>query len=60
MDDSPNTNFENCPTSHADGASVSFVKCMTWQMGQDGIDAGKCGTVDSSFVRVIDDAIKPW
>eukprot|EP00316_Scyphosphaera_apsteinii_P011525 CAMPEP_0119304454 /NCGR_PEP_ID=MMETSP1333-20130426/5669_1 /TAXON_ID=418940 /ORGANISM="Scyphosphaera apsteinii, Strain RCC1455" /LENGTH=695 /DNA_ID=CAMNT_0007307347 /DNA_START=166 /DNA_END=2250 /DNA_ORIENTATION=+ len=60
MDNSPNTNFENCPTSHADGQRVSFVKCMTWQMGQDGLNAGKWGAVENSFVRVIDDAIKPW
>ena len=60
MDDTPNTNFENCPTSHNDGQKVTFVKCMTWQMGQDGINAGRYGTVDNSFVRVIDDAIKPW
>eukprot|EP00520_Triparma_pacifica_P009227 CAMPEP_0118644180 /NCGR_PEP_ID=MMETSP0785-20121206/6798_1 /TAXON_ID=91992 /ORGANISM="Bolidomonas pacifica, Strain CCMP 1866" /LENGTH=716 /DNA_ID=CAMNT_0006535915 /DNA_START=100 /DNA_END=2246 /DNA_ORIENTATION=- len=60
MDDSPNTNFQNCPTSHDDGQEVTFVKCMTWQMGQDGINAGKYGTVDNSFVRVIDDALKPW
>ncbi|GMI14138.1 hypothetical protein TrLO_g5409 [Triparma laevis f. longispina] len=60
MDDSDNTNFDNCPTSHEDGQTVSFVKCMTWQMGQDGINAGKYGTVENSFVRVIDDAIKPW
>ena len=33
---------------------------MTWQMGQDGLNAGKFGTVEDSFVRVIDDAIKPW
>jgi hypothetical protein len=60
MDDSPNTDFSNCPTSHADGQSVTYVKCMTWQMGQDGINAGKFGSVENSFVRVIDDAIKPW
>ncbi|GMH74457.1 hypothetical protein TrST_g2265 [Triparma strigata] len=60
MDDSANTNFDNCPTSHTDGQLVSYVKCMTWQMGQDGINAGKYGTVENSFVRVIDDAIKPW
>lgn len=60
MDDTPNTNFDNCPSSHDDGQQVSFVKCMTWQMGQDGLNAGKFGTVDNSFVRVIDDAIKPW
>ena len=60
MDDTPNTNVDNCPTSHDDGQSVSFVKCMTWQMGQDGLNAGKYGAVDNSFVRVIDDAIKPW
>ena len=63
MDDSPNTDFTNCPTSTAlaDGGNmVSNVKCMTWQMGQDGLNAGKFGTVENSFVRVIDDAIKPW
>ncbi|GMI48064.1 hypothetical protein TrCOL_g11427 [Triparma columacea] len=60
MDDSPNTDFQNCPTSHDDGQKVTFVKCMTWQMGQDGINAGRHGIVDNSFVRVIDDAIKPW
>ncbi|GMI35654.1 hypothetical protein TeGR_g13029 [Tetraparma gracilis] len=60
MDDSPNTDFSNCPTSHDDGQKVTFVKCLTWAMGQDGINAGKYGTVDNSFVRVIDDAIKPW
>lgn len=57
---SANTNFDNCPTSHADGNAATFVKCMTWQMGQDGLNAGKYGTVDNSFVRVIDDSIKPW
>jgi hypothetical protein len=60
MDDSPNTDFHNCPSSHADGQQVSYVKCMTWQMGQDGLNAGKYGTVEKSFVRVIDDSIKPW
>jgi hypothetical protein len=68
MDDSPNydLHLENCPTSHpggggaAEGGQMSYVKCMTWQMGQDGLDAGKYGTVQNSFVRVIDDAIKPW
>jgi hypothetical protein len=60
MDDSPNTDFTNCPSSHNDGNHVSYVKCMTWQMGQDGLNAGKWGTVEKSFVRVIDDAIKPW
>ena len=60
MDNSPNTNFDNCPTSHEDGQRISFVKCVTWQMGQDGLNAGKYGTVENSFVRVIDDAIKPW
>lgn len=60
MDDSPNTDFHNCPSSHADGQHVSHVKCMTWQMGQDGLNAGKYGVVENSFVRVIDDAIKVW
>ena len=31
MDDSPNTDFTNCPTSHDDGQHVSYVKCMTWR-----------------------------
>jgi hypothetical protein len=63
MDGSPNSDpTTNCPTSHADGDGnkVSNVKCMTWQMGQDGLNAGKFGTVEDSFVRVIDDALKPW
>ena len=60
MDDSPNTDFTNCPTSHANGQKVSYVKCMTWQLGQDGLNAGKWGTVEDSFVRTVDDAIKPW
>mmetsp|Transcript_14777 Transcript_14777/g.21797 ORF Transcript_14777/g.21797 Transcript_14777/m.21797 type:complete len:607 (-) Transcript_14777:178-1998(-) len=60
MDDSPNTDFTNCPTSRDDGAKVSFVKAISWQMGQDGINAGKYGTVSDSFIRVVDDAIKPW
>mmetsp|Transcript_24385 Transcript_24385/g.55677 ORF Transcript_24385/g.55677 Transcript_24385/m.55677 type:complete len:778 (-) Transcript_24385:57-2390(-) len=60
MDDSPNSDFTNCPTSRADGQVVSFVKCMTWQLGHDGLNAGKWGTVQNSFVRTIDDAIKPW
>jgi len=29
-------------------------------MGQDGINAGKHSTVSDSFIRVVDDAIKPW
>lgn len=60
MDDSPNTDFTNCPTSHDDGQKVSYVKCMTWQLGHDGLNAGKWGTVENSFVRTVDDAIKPW
>ena len=60
MDDTPNTNFDNCPTSHADGQKVSYVKCMTWQMGQDGLNASKYGAVDNSFVKVLDDSLKPW
>ena len=60
MDDSPNTDFTNCPTSHDDGQHVSYVKCMTWQIGQDGLNAGKWGTVEKSFVRTLDDNIKPW
>ena len=64
MDGTPNNDqsFDNCPTSHADGDGnvVVNVKCMTWQMGQDGLNAGKFGTVRDSFVRVIDDALKPW
>jgi len=60
MDDSPNTNFTNCPTSHDDGHHVSYVKCMTWQLGHDGLNAGKWGTIEKSFVRTVDDAIKPW
>jgi len=60
MDDSPNYDFNNCPTSHNDGQKVSYVKCMTWQLGHDGLNAGKWGTVEKSFVRTVDDAIKPW
>lgn len=60
MNDSPNTDLSNCPTSHKDGQHVSYVKCMTWQMGRDGLNAGKWGTVEKSFVRTIDDGIKPW
>jgi len=60
MDDSPNTDFSNCPTSHANGNKASYVKCMTWQLGHDGLNAGKWGTVENSFVRTVDDAIKPW
>ena len=60
MDDSPNTDFTNCPTSHKDGQHVSFVKCMTWQLGHDGLNAGKWGTIEKSFARTVDDAIKPW
>ena len=60
MDDTPNSDFTNCPTSHANGQQVSFVKCMAWQMGTDGINAGEWSTVDNSFVRVIDDAVKVW
>jgi len=60
MDDSPNTDFTNCPTSHDDGQKVSYVKCMTWQLGHDGLNAGEWGTVEKSFIRVNDDAIKPW
>eukprot|EP00534_Pseudo-nitzschia_fraudulenta_P001032 CAMPEP_0201119460 /NCGR_PEP_ID=MMETSP0850-20130426/3605_1 /ASSEMBLY_ACC=CAM_ASM_000622 /TAXON_ID=183588 /ORGANISM="Pseudo-nitzschia fraudulenta, Strain WWA7" /LENGTH=888 /DNA_ID=CAMNT_0047385179 /DNA_START=22 /DNA_END=2688 /DNA_ORIENTATION=- len=60
MDDSPNTDFTNCPTSHEDGQHVSYVKCMTWQLGHDGLNAGKWGTIEKSFVRTVDDAIKPW
>lgn len=60
MDDSPNTDFTNCPTSHENGQHISYVKCMTWQMGHDGMNAGKWGTIEKSFVRTIDDAIKPW
>ena len=60
MDDTPNSDFTNCPTSQDDGAKVSFVKAISWQMGQDGINAGKYATVTDSFVRVVDDAIKPW
>jgi len=29
-------------------------------MGRDGLNAGKWGTVEKSFVRTIDDGIKPW
>lgn len=61
MDDSPNTDIaNNCPTSHEDGQHVSYVKRMTWQLGHDGLNAGKWGTVEKSFVRTVDDAIKPW
>eukprot|EP00588_Corethron_pennatum_P007292 CAMPEP_0194283966 /NCGR_PEP_ID=MMETSP0169-20130528/26543_1 /TAXON_ID=218684 /ORGANISM="Corethron pennatum, Strain L29A3" /LENGTH=793 /DNA_ID=CAMNT_0039029683 /DNA_START=19 /DNA_END=2400 /DNA_ORIENTATION=+ len=60
MDDSPNTDFTNCPTSHDDGQKVSYVKCMTWQLGHDGLNAGKWGSVTDSFVRTVDDALKPW
>ncbi len=60
MDDSPNTDFTNCPTSRDDGQHVSYVKCMTWQLGHDGLNAGKWGTIEKSFVRTVDDAIKPW
>ncbi len=60
MDDSINTDFTNCPTSHSNGQKVSYVKCMTWQLGHDGLNAGKWGTVENSFVRTVDDAIKPW
>ena len=60
MDDSPNTDFTNCPTSYEDGQKVSYVKCMTWSLGHDGLNAGKWGIVEKSFVRVNDDAIKPW
>ncbi|KAL7546254.1 hypothetical protein ACHAWF_012767 [Thalassiosira exigua] len=60
MDDAPNTDFSNCPTTREDGAEVSFVKAISWQMGQDGINAGKYGTVRDSFVRVVDDSLKPW
>ena len=60
MNDTPNTDFTNCPTSQADGAKVTFVKAISWQMGQDGINAGKYGRVTDSFVRVVDDALKPW
>ena len=56
MDDTPNMDFTNCPTSRDDGAKVSFVKAISWQMGQDGLNAGKYGTVSNSFVRVVDDA----
>ena len=45
MNDSANTNFDNCPTSHSDGQSVSFVKCISWQMGQDGLNAGKVSEI---------------
>ncbi len=60
MDDSPNTDFTNCPTNRSTGQKVSYVKCMTWQLGHDGLNAGKWGTVEKSFVRTVDDAIKPW
>ena len=63
MDDTPNNDFSNCPTGRAveDGGNlVSSVKCISQQMGQDGLNAGKFGTVENSFVRVIDDALKPW
>ena len=62
MDGTPNNDFINCPTSSDDGIGnkVKNVKCMTWQMGQDGLNAGKFGTVEDSFIRVIDDALKPW
>lgn len=60
MDDTPNLDFSNCPSSQDDGAKVSFVKAISWQMGQDGINVGRFGTVADSFVRVVDDAIKPW
>lgn len=60
MDDSPNRDFANCPTSHDDGNVANNVKCMTWQMGTDGVNPGKWGTVQNSFVRVVDDALKAW
>jgi len=60
MDDSPNTDLTNCPTNQAQGAKVSFVKAISWQMGQDGLNAGKFATVTNSFIRVVDDALKPW
>jgi len=44
MDDTPNTNFTNCPTSHDDGGqTVSYAKCMMWQLGQDGLNAENMG-----------------
>ena len=63
MDDSANKDFANCPTGTAladIGNSVSSVKCMPCQLGQDGLNAGKFGTVENSFVRVIADALKLW
>jgi len=60
MDDSPNGDFFNCPTSHADGNVASNIKCMTWQMGTDGVNVGRWGTLERSFVRVTDDALKVW
>ena len=60
MDDSPNNDFTNCPTSYDDGQRVSYVKCMTWNLGHDGLNAGKWGIVEKSFIRANDDAIKPW
>ena len=63
MDDTPNKDFTNCPTSREvenGGNVIASVKCLSQQMGQDGINGGKYGTVENSFVRVIDDAIKPW
>ena len=60
MDDTLNVDFDNCPTGRADGNVARNVKCITWQMGQDGLNAGKWGTVEDSFVRSIDDALKPW
>lgn len=38
----------------------SSYSCLISYRGQDGINAGKYGTVTDSFVRVVDDALKPW
>merc|ERR1712038_1310691 len=60
MDDSPNKDLTNCPANRQEGAKISYTKCMNWQLGQDGFNVGKFGHLDKSFVRVNDDALKPW
>lgn len=41
-------------------ARIHHIRCLFSYRGQDGINAGKYGTVTDSFVRVVDDALKPW
>ena len=58
MDDTPNADFTNCPTSRAaqDGGNVvSSAKCISQQMGQDGLNAENMA-LWKTVVRVIDDA----